>query len=214
MTNSSPTTPSGSRRVLSGLLIVIILIGSWVAYFLINFDLNDYRKYLEEELTSLLTLPVRIDKIHYNFHETNLALHFSGLQVGDATSVLQVKAPDAVLDLQWRGLFVQEFKFTRIDLTGPEVWIRRTSAIKDSSSTAAPLPVMEQAALGSTSVRSLEIVDGTVHLDLPDSGSAHKQLLITGLRGELSEIRPGNYLVRPLCSSMRAGHCVSTLIWH
>ena len=142
MTKSSPTTSTGNRRVLSGLLIFFILIGSWVAYFLINFDLNDYRKYLEEELSSLLTLPVRIEKIDYNFHETNLALHFSGLQLGDATSVLQVNAPDAILDLQWRGLLVQKFKIIRIDLTGPEVWIRHASEIKDSSTTAAPLPVI------------------------------------------------------------------------
>ena len=189
MTKSSPTTSTGNRRVVSGLLIFFILIGSWVAYFLINFDLNDYRKYLEEELSSLLTLPVRIEKIDYNFHETNLALHFSGLQLGDATSVLQVNAPDAILDLQWRGLLVQKFKIIRIDLTGPEVWIRYASEIKDSSTTAAPPPVIDQVALSSASVKSLEIVDGTIHLDLPDSGSAHNQILITGLRGELSEIR-------------------------
>ena len=189
MTNSSPTTPTGNRRVLSGLLAIFILIGSWVTYFLINFDLNDYRKYLEGELSSLLSLPVRIDSIGYNFHETNLALHFSGLQLGDATSLLQVNAPDAMLALQWRGLFIQEFKFIRINLTGPEIWIRRTSQAKDSSTTAASSPVMDQLALSSTSVRSLEIVDGRVHVDMPDSASAQKQLLITGLRGELSEIR-------------------------
>lgn len=189
MTNNSPTTSTGNRRGLSGLLVIFILIGSWVAYFLITFDLNDYRKYLEKELSDLLSLPVRIDKINYNFHETNLALHFYGLQVGDATSLLQVNIPDAILDLQWRGLFIQQFKFTRIDLIGPEIWIRRNNAAKASPTAAAPSPEMDQVALSGTSVRSLEIVDGTVHVDLPDSGTTQKQLLMTGLRGDLSEIR-------------------------
>lgn len=181
--------PPGRRRLLTALLAIFILFSAWIAYFLVNFDLNDYRKYLEEELSALLALPTRIERIHYNLHETNLALHFTGLQMGDETSWLQVNAPDAVVDLQWRGLFMQEFRFLRIGLVGPEIWLRRTAAAEDGAGTASGSPVTDLSALSSTSVASLEVVDGTVHVDMPDAGSAREELLIAGLRGELTEIR-------------------------
>jgi len=190
MTNNLPKPSSTRRRrVLSGLLVIFILTGSWVAYFLTNFDLNDYRKYLEGELSSLLSLPARIDSIRYNFHETNLALHLNGLQLGDEKSLIQINAPDTMIDLQWRGLFVQEFRFIRISLSQPEIWVRH-AAEKDDRFTKSPTPwINDQAILYNTSIGAFDIVDGTVHIDAPDSALAQKEVLITGLRGELTEIR-------------------------
>ena len=190
MTNNSPRSSStGRRRVLSGLLVIFILTGSWLAYFLVNFDLNDYRKYLEGEFSSLLSLPTRIDSIHYNFHETNLALHLNGLQLGDEKSQIQINVPDTMIDLQWRGLFVQVFRFIRIRLTQPEIWVRRVAKEKDRL-TKLPTPLIKgQAILYNTSIGSLDIVDGTVHIDTPGSAPAQERILITGLRGEVSEIR-------------------------
>ena len=189
MTNNSPKVSSTRRRrVLTGLLVIFVLAGSWVAYFLANFDLNDYREYLEVELSNLLSLPARIDSIHYNLHETNLALHVSGLQLGDEKSQLQINATDTMIDLQWRGLFVQEFRFIRITLTQPEIWVRRAAEASDSL-TKPPAPlIMGQTILYNTSIGALDIVEGTVHIEAPDSGTAQEQILITGLQGELTEI--------------------------
>ena len=190
MTNNSPKSSSTRRRrVLSGLLVICVVAGLWIAYFLANFDLNDYRKYLEGELSSLLSLPARIDSIHYNFHKTNLALHLNGLQLGDEKSLMQINAPDTMIDLQWRGLFVQEFRFIRIRLTQPEAWVRR-AAEEDESVTKPPTPLIDgESILYSTSIGAFDIIDGTVHIDAPDSAPAQEEVLITGLRGELTEIR-------------------------
>jgi len=190
MTNNSPkSSPSRRRRVLSGLLVIFVLAGSWLAYFLANFNLNDYRESLEGQLSNLLSLPARIDSIHYNFHETNLALHLKGLQLGDEKSLIKINTPDTMIDLQWRGLFMQEFRFIRISLTQPEIWVRRAAG-KDDSVTKPPMPFRKgQAILHNTSIGAFDIVDGTVHIEIPDSAKGQEEVLIAGLRGELTEIR-------------------------
>lgn len=189
MTNNSPkASTTRRRRVLSGLLVIFILAGAWVAYFLANFDLNNYREYLEEQLSSRLSLPARIDDIQYNFHEANLALHLNGLQLGDEKSLLQINVPDTMIDLQWRGLFVQEFRFIRISLAQPEIWVRRAAG-EDDRSTKPQMPFMHgQAILYNTSIGAFSIVDGTVHIDTPDSEPAQEEVLVTGLSGEMTEI--------------------------
>ncbi len=109
--------------------------------------------------------------------------------MGDETSQVQINAPDTMIALQWRGLFVQEFRFIRISLTQPEIWVRRAAEASDSL-TKPPAPlIMGQTILYNTSIGALDIVDGTVHIDAPDSAPAQEEVLITGLRGELTEIR-------------------------
>lgn len=190
MTKNSPkATSGGRRRLFIGLLVIFILAGSWITFFLVNFDLNDYRKYMEGELSSRLSLPARIDSIHYNLHETNLALHFTGLHLGDETSLLQINAPDIMIDLQWRGLFVQEFRFIRISLTSPEIWVRHAAGEKESSTTPPEPFVLDHAILSGISIGTLDVIDGTVHINAPDSGPTQEQVIITGLHGELAEIR-------------------------
>lgn len=165
MNSSQKALPGGRRRLFIGLLVMVILAGAWITYFLHNFDLNDYRKELEGELSSLISLPVRIDNIHYNLHETNLALHLSGLQIGDETSVMQINAPDTMIDLQWRGLLAQEFRFIRISLTGPEVWVRHAASEDEIPTTQHAPFMMDQAILHNTSIGALDILNGTVHIE-------------------------------------------------
>ena len=84
---------------------------------------------------------------------------------------------------------MQEFRFIRISLTQPEIWIRRTVEENDSS-TKPPAPLTKGSAiLYNTSIGAFDIVDGTVHIDTPDSAPVQAQILITGLRGQLTKIR-------------------------
>jgi hypothetical protein len=51
----SKLTPR-KRLLLYTIASTVILVAAWVTYFLVNFDLNDYRQQAEEELSSLLSL--------------------------------------------------------------------------------------------------------------------------------------------------------------
>ena len=83
MTSHTPKPTPRKRLLLYTIVSTVILVAAWVSYFLINFDLNNYRQHAEEELSSLLSLSVKIGKVHYSFHDTNLALRVTDLQIGD-----------------------------------------------------------------------------------------------------------------------------------
>ena len=59
-----PSQPVQSKRLLLySFLTIAILVAISIAYFLFTFDLNNYRKNAEEELSSLLSLPVTLGEI-------------------------------------------------------------------------------------------------------------------------------------------------------
>ena len=111
MTDHAPPPKQRKRLLLLSILTAAVLAAGWMTYFLVNFDLNDYRQQAEENLSSLLSLPVKLGDIHYNFHDTSLALHIANLQIGDKGTAVQFSAPSAMLNLQWRGLLKRDFKF-------------------------------------------------------------------------------------------------------
>ena len=91
MTGHTPKFSPLKRLLFLSALTTLVLVVVWIAYFLISFDLNNYRHQAEERLSSLLSLPVKVGAIHYNLHDTNLALHVAGMQIGDNNSTVQIE---------------------------------------------------------------------------------------------------------------------------
>ncbi|NIR92198.1 MAG: hypothetical protein GWO08_00550, partial [Gammaproteobacteria bacterium] len=100
---------------------MILLIGAWIAYFIISFDLNDYRRHAEQRLASILSLPVAIGEMEYKFHGSRLALEITGIQIGDKNTPAEINAPKLLVDLQWSGLLQRDFRFGTISLLRPYI---------------------------------------------------------------------------------------------
>ncbi len=182
---------SGKQRLLFGSLAGVVLVIAWITYFLISLDLNDYRREAEARLAAFLGLPVKIGSIRYNLHDTNLALHFVDLQVGDSSTTIQVDAADIMINLQWRGLLKREIKFAKISLLEPIVLIRslRSASANAESSATEPDPLkIDQALLRTISIGKLEILGGIMHIDVTRPDQPAQQIEITELDGELSAI--------------------------
>ncbi len=192
MTSKTKKTTPRKRLLLKTILTIVLLVVAWVTYFLVNFDLNNYRQQAEERLSSLLSLPVKIGEIHYNFHDTNLALHVAGLQIGDKSSTLQLDTPDIQINLQWLGLLKRDFRFSRISLVQPQFWVRSAIDAQTSvdNSQAKPTPIMiDLALLHKASIDDLKIHGGAVHIETSHPGQPVQQIDITELDGEFSGIR-------------------------
>lgn len=194
MTSHTPKLSPRKRLLLFSVLTTVVLTVVWIAYFLVSFDLNDYRHQAEERLSSLLSLPVKIGTIRYNLHDTNLALHVAGMQIGDNNSTVQVDTPDILINLKWRGLLERNIKFAKISLIKPQIWIKAAittqigAVIPQSKATPA---ASNQALLQSISIDNLEILGGVVHIETSDPDQPTKQIEITELDGELSDLRLG-----------------------
>ena len=182
---------SGRHLLLFGSLAGVILAILWITYFLISFDLNDYRREAETRLAALLGLPVKIGSIRYNLHDTNLALRFVDLQVGDHSGPIQIDAADIIVNLQWRGLLKREFKFAKISLLEPIVLVRSLPGAPSPAENPETEPAqlkIDQALLRSISIAKLEIIGGIVRIDVTRPDQSAQQIEITELEGALSTI--------------------------
>ncbi|MDT8443197.1 MAG: AsmA-like C-terminal domain-containing protein [Desulfuromonadales bacterium] len=192
MTNPVPRTTSRKRLLVLSILAIIVLAVVWIGHFLINFDLNDYRQQAEEKLSSLLSLPVKAGDVSYNLHDTNLALRVAGLQIGDDDSALQVETPEILIDLQWRGLLARDLKFARISLLEPRIRIKAVANEPDGEAPSheKPLPtIFSQALLQNINIGKLEVLDGTLSIEMSRFGQPAQQIEVTELGAELTDIK-------------------------
>lgn len=159
MTNRPPKPTSRKRLLLFSILSVTIIVIAWTAFFLLNFDLNNYRQQAEEKLSALLSLDVRIGTVNYSFQDTNLALRVTTLQIGNQDSIIQIDTPEVVFNLQWRGLLERNFKFTEISLIKPRIWVRPAVNVqndKDKVQTKHSPLIIDQASLQKISIDNLK----------------------------------------------------------
>lgn len=192
MTKHIPTVRSRKRLLLFSVLTAIILAAAWVAHFLITFDLNDYRQQAEARLSSLLSLPVKTGDIHYNIHDTNLALHLSDLQIGDDGSDIQLNAPEILINLQWWELLARNIKFAKISLIEPRIRVRVAPDVQtgEDRSQAKPVRVLaNRALLQKLSIDKLQIVGGTLRIEALRSDQRTDQIDLAELNGELIDIK-------------------------
>ena len=192
MTSHTPKATPRKRLLLFTILSAVILVVAWTTYFLINFDLNNYRQQAEERLSSLLSLSVKIGELHYSFNDTNLALRVVNLQIGDKDSTVQIDAPNILMNLQWRGLLERNFKFTKISLAQPHIWVRPAINVQideDSIQTKRTPLMIDQALLHKISINDLKIIGGVVDIETSRPGQPAQQIELTKLDGELTNIR-------------------------
>ncbi|TNF51291.1 MAG: hypothetical protein EP304_00735, partial [Deltaproteobacteria bacterium] len=168
-----PSQPVQSKRLLLwSLLTIATLAAASIAYFLFTFDLNNYRKTAEQELASLLSVPVTLGEIGYKLYDTNLALHINGLQLGDSSSKFQVETEKALVTLRWKGLLERKFEFAKISLRQPQIHIKKTTdtVTEGSNLSKQASQEIDQEFLQIFSIAALEIIDGTLVFESEETG--------------------------------------------
>jgi hypothetical protein len=187
-----PSQPVQSKRLLFySFLTVAILAAVSIAYFLFTFDLNNYRKNAEEELSSLLSLPVTLGEIEYKLHDAKLALHISGLHLGDSSSKLQVETEKVLVALRWRGLLERKFEFAEISLSQPQILIKTTTdtVTGDSNRSQQESQEIDQEFLQIFSIAALEIIDGTLVVESTDTDQAMQRFEFSELNAGVTDIQ-------------------------
>jgi hypothetical protein len=187
-----PSQPVQSKRLLLySILTIVILAAVSIAYFLFTFDLNNYRENAEEELSSLLSLPVSLGEIGYKLHDTNLALHVNGLQLGDSSSKLQVEAEKVLVTLRWRGLLERKFEFVKISLRQPQILIKTTTdAVTEDSNRSQPASQeIDQEFLQTFSIAALELTDGSLVVESTENGEKKQRFEFSELNAGVTDIQ-------------------------
>jgi hypothetical protein len=191
MTEQSSQPSQRKRRLLYILFTAVILSAIWISYFLVNFDLNNYRKDAEKSLSAMLSLPVTLGEIRYNFYDANLALQIDGLQLGDNESKIMAKAKRVMVNLQWMGLLTREFKFAKISLEQPQVLIRAVAdeASSDDGRSPKATPSIDYSLLQTISINALEINDGTLLIEAARNEKPKQSFELSEFDAELSNLR-------------------------
>ena len=190
-----PSQPVQSKRLLLySILTIAILAAVSIAYFLFTFDLNNYRKNAEEELSSLLSMPVTLGEIGYKLHDTNLALHIDGLQLGDSSSKLQVETEKVLVTLRWRGLLERKFEFAKISLRQPQILIKTTTDTvnEDSNRSQQASKEIDQEFLQIFSIAALEVIDGTLVVESAETDLPIQHFEFSELNAGVTNVRLNN----------------------
>jgi len=187
-----PSQPVQSKRLLLySFLTIAILVAISIAYFLFTFDLNNYRKNAEEELSSLLSQSVTLGEIEYKLHDANLALHINGLQLGDSSSKLQVETEKVLVTLRWRGLLERRFEFAEISLSQPKILIKATTntVTEDSNRLPQASQEIDQEFLQIFSIAALEIIDGNLVVESADTDQTMQRFEFSELNAGVTDIQ-------------------------
>ncbi|MBQ4472484.1 MAG: AsmA family protein [Alphaproteobacteria bacterium] len=117
------------KKILLFLFVVIVLIAAVVTIFLLTFDLNRYKNFTEQKLTTLLNRPVTIESM-----ETKLALiptiSITGFKIAnnepfaDKEPLIYIKKMEAVLELA--PLLVSQVNIHQVDIEDADVHMFKT----------------------------------------------------------------------------------------
>jgi hypothetical protein len=213
------TAPGTDRRrsrrtLLAGLALVLLLLAGWIGYVLSTFDLDSYRRQLEQTLSANLSLPVSIDAIDYRFHDTRLALHIAGIEVGDDQSRLSASLPNALLDLRWIGLLSGQLRFARVSLEQPRLNLVSSDRLADEQPDRATAPpLIDSALLQRLSIDELNVVDGLVAVASSTADGERAPLATIAVAGTASDLRLGGTLVVDLSGRVEQAGAVAIESW-
>lgn len=171
MTDRSSTQKPRRRLLLFTFLGCGALLIAWVAFFLATFDLNNYRREIQNYLSDLLAQPVTVGNLRYQLHDTRLALQIDGLRVGNRETAFEVDAPDILVDLQWRGLLERRIRISKISLSAPSVRVTPSRFLPEATPEVAEnpdRPLFDQTLLAQASIGSVELYDGILQIDLAE----------------------------------------------
>lgn len=151
-----------NHPVISIAAAVVILASFWAGYFLATFDLNDYRRQLQDSLETRLSVPVRLGQAKLRLRDAGIAVSFRDVAIGDESSRFSLEAPELWLSFEWSALFRQKLHFSKIGLFEPTVRfdIPPELITKDPGQDATSGFLAKHFLLNGISIRTLEIRSG------------------------------------------------------
>lgn len=105
-------------RILYALLILCVILVTATILFLSHIDLDDYRKSLEQQLSSALNQPVTIGRGSLTYSH-GLALELEQFQIG-AGNRPAVKIPRLLATLELKPLLDRQFILKQVDIENPQ----------------------------------------------------------------------------------------------
>jgi hypothetical protein len=186
------TLPAGIKKhpVITILALLLVATALWIAWFVHSFDLNQYRRQLEKELTARLSAPVALGEARLRLHDAGVAISFSHVKIGNSSTPASVETRELWMLLEWSGLLQKEVRFSKIGLTQPSVrldWGKASSAGGSRSGPDATWP-LDLAIIQAFRINTLEISDGQFLFNLAGRGSPERRILIREVNGQLKNL--------------------------
>ncbi len=180
--------PNMLRRhpILFCFAFLVLLVAALVGVFLATFDLNDYRRQLENQLSSRLGVPVEFGRAQLSIN-AGLALGFSDVRIGTGTAGTLV-AEHLYLRLAPLALLERRLAFTAVTLEAPQLSLTREALSQQSGL----LRGWPPSVLNTVRAEQLEITNGRITLIDRSEPQRPVTLAIRNLSMEISRLAPGN----------------------
>lgn len=180
--------------VFSGAAILLFLLSLWVSYFIVTFDLNDYRKQLQKTLSTHLALPVHLGNAKLKLRDAGLAVSFSSVTIGDETTSISVQTSELWLLLEWPALLRQKPGFSKIGMLQPQVRLTlspRSEEGETGGDVYQPFLIIHGALLNDFSVKALEIREGRLQLFSADATGDSPVFELNRIQAHLTDLARG-----------------------
>ena len=193
--------------VFAGTIFFLFLVVLWIGYFLGTFDLNDYRRQLQDTLSAHLSLPVRLGNAHLKLGDAGVVLSFSDVAIGDETTAAALASNELWLTLEWKSLFRQKLGFSNISLLQPELRLTLPSRAANGSVGGYALQpfLIDGVPLKGFKVRSLKIREGRLQLMQSDADRQPGNLELHHIQAELTGLARGGTLGINLTAGIPGG---------
>jgi len=194
--SSQPTAvkPFYRRRPLAlALALLLVSLGSWIALFLVRFDLNDYREQLQARLSEYLEMPVQLGTAHLRLRDVGIAVSFDDIHLGDEQTVYEIESPEFWVVLEWQGLLQRQLRFSRVGLIRPEV--RITQPAPEPAPVPSQEPTRQPFDIGmllDTQIHNLAIHDGRLQISSRDELGESRTLMLSDISATVQGLGLGS----------------------
>lgn len=148
---------------------ILTLLGSlsvagllWAGFFLATFDLNNYRTDLQDRLSSGLSQPVRLGAASLSLRP-GPTFDFTSIEIGSKENRL-LEADRLSLQTKLLPLLIGKLSFEKIVLHHPRVSLTLLTPTEKTPTQPRPVVLLNKL-LNSVRVHSLQIKQGTIHLN-------------------------------------------------
>ncbi len=159
------------------------------AYLLATFDLNRYREELQNRLSSSLSQPVRLGAARLTLRP-GPTFEFTAIQIGNTEAPL-LQADRLSLQTKLLPLFIGKLSFEKIVLHHPQMRLTLPPGAEQTSTQPHPTMLLHKL-LNTVRVHSLQIEQGTVHLNDLRHQNAPFELQVTNINLRARDIYSRN----------------------
>ena len=166
------------------LLIALAILVTGAVIWLSQFDLNQYRDTLEQQLSQVLEQPVQIGAVSLTF-SSGLALEVEQLRIGDQ-EMPQVTVPIMLANLDLGPLLDRRIVFHDIRLQQPEINVVLPSSdnSEEQSSTTKSFQLPE-----ALSINRLHISDAEINIYRTTNKQLNRQVHLTNLQATVDHLQ-------------------------